>query len=390
MIHPRFGNVSHVVRDKDRLQANRRDPNKDNFEMASVYKRTTDKNNRRAVWHFSFIDETGKRCQRKGFTDKAATERLAIKKEEDARMVREGLKDATPDQEQKKLNNLVEAYCKHLRQRDVSQFQVQNVRIRIEKTIAACEFEIPENITAQPIEDYLAKRREAGMGKQTSNHYRQAMHQFCLWLRKRSFIKHNPVSEIPKLNVDTDRRHDRRPLSVDEFHRLIIAAENGKPVEAIDGIDRAMMYILSAWTGYRRGEISSLTIASFELDADPPRVTVAATRPKSEWVGKVIAKIGQAANIIVDEADERTGKPIKYASAHDLRRSCGQRLRDAGVPPLLICRVMRHSSWDTTRMHYAPGNNQKDAEAIRNILVTPRNTQQESGSNHSQETNPPE
>ena len=92
-------------------------------------------------------------------------------------------------------------------------------------------------------------------------------------------------------------------------------------------------------------------------------------RPEAEWVGKVIARIGETAGVEVEPADERTGRPIKYATAHDLRRSCGDRLREAGVPPLVICRVMRHASWETTRKHYAPGNVQSDAEVLRSVLA---------------------
>jgi integrase len=91
-------------------------------------------------------------------------------------------------------------------------------------------------------------------------------------------------------------------------------------------------------------------------------------RPSSEWVGKIVSRIGKAAGIIVEEADERTGRPVKHASAHDLRRSCGERLRNAGVPPLVICRVMRHESWETTRKHYAPGDVQQDAQVLRETL----------------------
>lgn len=91
-------------------------------------------------------------------------------------------------------------------------------------------------------------------------------------------------------------------------------------------------------------------------------------RPESDWVGKVISRIGKEAGIVVEQADERTGRPVKHASAHDLRRSCGERLRDAGVPPLVICRVMRHSSWETTRKHYAPSDIQRDAEVLHSML----------------------
>lgn len=179
-----------------------------------------------------------------------------------------------------KVQPQIEAYLQHLLQRDVSATQVINLRLRIEKVIEGCEIRLVTDIEAQAVENYLAKRREDGTSKQTSNHYRQAMHQFCRWLQKRSLIKTNPIAEIPKLNVETDCRHNRRPLGVEEFHRLIRAAETGKSVESIPGIDRAMMYILSAWTGYRRGEISSLTLASLELDQNPPYVTVAATYSK--------------------------------------------------------------------------------------------------------------
>ena len=91
-------------------------------------------------------------------------------------------------------------------------------------------------------------------------------------------------------------------------------------------------------------------------------------RLEAGWVGKVISKIGQQAKIEVAPENAKTGLPAKFASAHDLRRSCGQRLRNAGVPPLVICRIMRHSSWETTRRHYAPGDVQKDAETLAAIL----------------------
>ena len=93
-------------------------------------------------------------------------------------------------------------------------------------------------------------------------------------------------------------------------------------------------------------------------------------RPDADLVRKVISQIGKAAKIVVEQADEKTGRVEKFASAHDLRRSCGEQLREAGVPPLVISRVMRHSSWETTQRHYAPGNVQSDAEVLSQILAT--------------------
>ncbi len=94
----------------------------------------------------------------------------------------------------------------------------------------------------------------------------------------------------------------------------------------------------------------------------------ATSRPTVAWVGKIVSKIGQAAQVSVAGANDRTGYPEKFASAHDLRRSCAQRLLKAGVPPLTIARVMRHESWETTQKYYAPGEVQNDAQVLRDRL----------------------
>jgi integrase len=91
-------------------------------------------------------------------------------------------------------------------------------------------------------------------------------------------------------------------------------------------------------------------------------------RPDADWVGKVISRIGKKAGIVVEEGDEATDKAVKYASAHDLRRSCAENLHNANVPPMLICRIMRHSSWETTRKHYVTGDVQLAAETLKNLL----------------------
>ena len=40
------------------------------------------------------------------------------------------------------------------------------------------------------------------------------------------------------------------------------------------------------------------------------------------------------------------------------------------MSPILIARVMRHLSWDTTRKHYVPGDMQTDAAKLRKPLVS--------------------
>jgi integrase len=82
------------------------------------------------------------------------------------------------------------------------------------------------------------------------------------------------------MNEETDRRRVRRPLSIEELSLLIRAAEAGPVFQCIPGPDRAVLYIVGAYTGYRRGEIGSATIRSFDFDSDPPTLTVQAGHSK--------------------------------------------------------------------------------------------------------------
>jgi len=94
-------------------------------------------------------------------------------------------------------------------------------------------------------------------------------------------------------------------------------------------------------------------------------------RPNAAWVGKVVSRIGKTAGVVVDQGAPQTGRPPKYASAHDLRRSCLDRLKDAGVPPEVIQSVARHADYRTTQRHYTATNVQKAAGVLRRLLGPP-------------------
>ena len=86
-------------------------------------------------------------------------------------------------------------------------------------------------------------------------------------------------------------------------------------------------------------------------------------------VGRVISRVGKAAGVIVDEGDPRTGRGVKYASAHDLRRTFAVRLKRSGMPPDLIQQLMRHADFRTTEKYYPCDTIQEDAGRIREILT---------------------
>jgi len=68
-----------------------------------------------------------------------------------------------------------------------------------------------------------------------------------------------------------------------------------------------------------------------------------------DYLGKLIARAGKAAGIIVHRYAD--GRP-KYATAHDLRRSFAQRWADRGLNEFELQALMRHRSSETTRQYY--------------------------------------
>ncbi|MBN2473638.1 MAG: site-specific integrase [Pirellulales bacterium] len=102
---------------------------------------------------------------------------------------------------------------------------------------------------------------------------------------------------------------------------------------------------------------------------DPKPRRVKGGRLQAHRVGELVAAIGKAAKIIVDrrpKRDPETGEVrevVKYASAHDLRRSFGERWAPRVMPQVLM-ELMRHESFETAQRYYVVRNARTTAEAL--------------------------
>lgn len=77
-------------------------------------------------------------------------------------------------------------------------------------------------------------------------------------------------------------------------------------------------------------------------------------------VGRLVSEISQAAGVKVNQSPD--GR-VKYASAHDLRRSFGERW-SSRVMPAVLQQLMRHESIETTMKFYVGRNAQSTAEVL--------------------------
>lgn len=87
-------------------------------------------------------------------------------------------------------------------------------------------------------------------------------------------------------------------------------------------------------------------------------------RATQDVVCRTITAIGKAAKVVVDRKKKSDGREVvKFGSAHDYRRSFGERWSRIVMPPILM-ELMRHESIETTLKFYV----RRDAESTARIL----------------------
>jgi integrase len=227
-------------------------------------------------WWGQFKDANGKLKRVPLAVDKAAAQAMLNKLVKQVEREKAGLVDPTDAQRRRPLKEHLKEFENYLNHRGITSKHIMETTAKLKKIVADRKWVFIADITASSVLEYLGQIRRDGISAQTYNHYLKAFKTFTRWLVRDRRTPFDPLAYLARLNVKVDRRHDRRALSEEEFRRLIEAARKGKKIEGISGPDRAVLYILAAWTGFRKGEIGSLTLRSLRLDDDPPTATVAA------------------------------------------------------------------------------------------------------------------
>jgi len=259
--------------------------------MASIYRRR-----KNGPYYITYLVRPGQRKTLKGCKDKAATEALARKLEADAMLRREGVIDPKADQYAKAEARLLMVkdadgnvtdghladFHATLVARGTTSEYATLVRARAAKIIDLSKAERLSALAPSAVQAAIASLRdgEDNLSLQTCNHYLRAIKQFSRWLWRDGRTREDPLAHLSGYNVQLDRRHDRRALTDEELACLVEAAEKGPPRLSMSGPERAMLYQLAVGTGFRANELRSLTPESFDLDADPPVVTIEAAYSK--------------------------------------------------------------------------------------------------------------
>jgi integrase len=181
----------------------------------------------------------------------------------------------------------------------------------------------------------LQERLCRGASIETSNQYLSHLKSFCRWLVKDRRMGDNPMAHLSGGNVKVDRRHDRRELAADELRRLLeVTRGSDRTFRVLAGPDRYALYATACGTGFRAAALASLTPESFDLDAGPPTVTLAARRNKSR-VLKVQPLPPDVAGLLREYLDGKpAGQPVWGGTCwvQDAAEMLRRDLEAAGIP----------------------------------------------------------
>ncbi len=381
--------------------------------MASVYKPKKDRQRRGSRWLIAYTDETGRRRVCRGCSDRSASEQIARHLETEVELRRRGVHDPVMDRlaehGKRPIETHVDDYREYLAGKGNTRKRVTRVINAINDARAACGWESISEIDGPALRGHLRSLESNGLGLAAINGRLQAVRSFTRWLTMHRRLASDPLASERPRRTDTDRRRTRRALTDDELRRLLAVADyaddlvrlpkryrsKGKlkiGTRRVCVPHRAMLYRVAVETGFRLGELRSLTPRSFLLEHDPPTIVVRAAYSKRRredtqpirldlarvlrpWLAgldpedpvwgtlpdclaQVVAVDLRAAGISHTDAE---GRVLDF---HAFRHTFITRVVASGVSPKVAQSLARHSDINLTMNRYAHVRLADEARAL--------------------------
>ena len=232
-----------------------------------------------------FNEDDKRRKKPTGCQDKDEALRYANHLENEARKRRTGQIDPTLErfaqQAQRPIAEHMADFRASLEAKEDTDKHVDMTNQRVRFIVEKCGATHIKHLAPSAVQQVIKGIRDAGRSLETCNSYLRAIKSFTRWLCRDKRTSDDALQTLEAYNAETDQRHLRRELTPEELAYLLPFVEGyTKPAHNLAGPDRAMVYRLALGTGFRANELRSLTPESFDLDVDPPAVTVAAAYSK--------------------------------------------------------------------------------------------------------------
>ena len=220
-------------------------------------------------------------------------------------------------------------FAKSLRVKGDTEKHVEQTKRRVLKVLTVGQVKTLSDISPARIEQALSIIASQGRRKLTSKtkkYYLACVDSFCKWAVQNGRMSSNPLKHLTvKLTGDSTKR--RRPLTVDEVRRLVSTTAIEPDRFGIPGHERALIYVFTAETGCRAGEVRALVVGDFDLSQDLVNVTIRSGTTKNRKERSLLLSTGLSSLI----RHHVGGKlptvsafrlPSKYNMADMVRQDC--------------------------------------------------------------------
>lgn len=262
------------------------------------------------------------------------------------------------------------------------------------------------------VEGWLAAQQQSGaMSAQTRKHHAAHLRQFGRFLLREGVVTADPFKQVTlAVNVEADRRLQRRSLTTEELRKLLDTV-GGSPKRRclMSGPVRRLAYWTVATTGLRRNELGSLTPESFDFRGATPLVRVEGRHAKNRRTAALPLRTDLAAELKAWLVDKPAGVPVfpvkggatskmlaadlaeagitsekdgRRVDFHALRTTQITQLALAGVPLVVAQKLARHSTPALTANAYSVFGStelQKAVEQLPSFLTLTEEEQLEDG-----------
>jgi integrase len=280
----------------------------ENINMPSVYRPTG-----RNIWRIEFKDQHGKtKTISSGTDDKRVAESLGQKIEDDADRIRVHMAPLHPEltgpylglvplerRGSRTWEESKEKYLGELERQGRSASHLRDVRQILGKVRQWTGWQGLGDVSPDRMSAYLRwlategwprgkKEKPAGRSPRTQNHHLKKARAFLAWCVDQGWISHNPLARVKLVRVGPGgRKHLRRALSPGELDRLFAQADTWAEADIRYGGQRALLYRVAAFSGFRRSELLRLLKEDCTPIGDRPRWHVSGERTKNGQPAKL-------------------------------------------------------------------------------------------------------
>jgi integrase len=251
--------------------------------MASIQKRGR-------TYFVRFRDEHGKQQTKKAGPDKSVAQRIARETESRLCAIKAGVADprehAWAENERKPLTEHIRDWSDDLRARGRGEQYAGEAFAKLIRLIESAKIQRISQLTLSTMTAAIAELRSIpgrlgneGLSDRTVLQYCTMTKGFSRWLWKDNRVREDPLAHLASPQIINKRT--RRPFDPADAAKLVLTTRSALVHWSMTGEDRSILYAIALGTGFRAGELRSLTPESFNLDGDPPTITCAAGYTKN-------------------------------------------------------------------------------------------------------------